>query len=127
MGVGVLLLGDGFRKFIEGGFSGAFAGIIVGSACIYITGYKKQVALTESGFSRKRIFWGKGRVDSLSWDEMEEVVLFPSDSGTTVLLPFKDRGWRVFLPGIAEDEVRDHISRFGGGVSVRTGEAIADE
>ena len=126
MAVGVALLADGFRRFIDEGLLSASAFVIIGSACFYIAGYEKRVAVTETGFIRERVFWGRGRKECLSWDEMEEIVLFPSAGGTSVLFPLKEKGWRLFLPGVSEAEVRDHISMFGGSVPVRTGEATAD-
>ncbi|OPZ39945.1 MAG: hypothetical protein BWY99_01181 [Synergistetes bacterium ADurb.BinA166] len=126
IGMGVLLFGDGLRRFLTGaGLAEASAFIIIGSACFYIAGYEKRVSLAESGFVRERLFWGKGRVERLAWSEMEEVVLFQSKSGTMVLFPLKDRGWRAFFPGKTGTEIRKFVEKHGGGVPVKIGEGTS--
>ena len=83
------------------------------------------MSLAESGFVRERLFWGKGRVERLAWSEMEEVVVFQSKSGTMVLFPLKDRGWRAFFPGKTGEEIREFVEKHGGGVPVKIGEGTS--
>lgn len=122
MGMGAFLLGDGMRRLFAGGdLSGIVAYLLVGSACIYIAGYEKKIFLSEKGFERETLFWGRGRKEQVSWDEMEEVILLPSGKGTAVLFPLEQRGWRAFFPGVREDEVREFVARFREDLPVRRG------
>ena len=48
MGMGLFLLADGMRRLFAGGgdLSGVFAYLLIGTACIYISGYEKRVSLS---------------------------------------------------------------------------------
>ncbi len=123
MGTGLFLLADGMRRLFagQGDFSGVLAFLLIGTACIYIAGYEKRITLSEKGFERETLFWGRGRKESLSWEQMEEMILLSSPRGTTLLLPVKDRGWRAFFPGVRESDIRVFVSRFSPELPVRTG------
>ena len=121
--MGIFLLADGMRRLFAGGgdLSGVFAYLLIGTACIYIAGYEKKVFLSEKGFERETLFWGRGRKEQVSWIDMEEVILLPSGKGTAVLLPVKQRGWCGFLPGVRGDEMRKFVARFREDLPVRLG------
>ncbi|NCC57324.1 MAG: hypothetical protein EOM17_06810 [Synergistales bacterium] len=58
---GLFLLADGLRRLLAGG-SGAASFVpylLVGSACVYIAGYDKKITLSEKGFLRETLFWGR--------------------------------------------------------------------
>lgn len=120
---GFFLLADGLRRVIsfQGGLSAFIPYLLVGSACVYIAGYDKQLILSEKGFSREILFWGKGRTETLPWEDMEEMVLLPSPKGTTVLFPLQERGWRVFFPGVTEEEVRSLAALYRKDLPVTSG------
>ncbi len=123
MGTGIFLLADGMRRLFAGGgdLSGVFAYILIGTACIYIAGYEKKIFLSEKGFEREILFWGRGRKEQVLWMDMEELILVPSGKGTAVLIPLKQRGWRAFFPGIREDDVGKFVARFREDLPVRKG------
>ncbi len=125
MAMGIFLLADGMRRLFAGGgdLSGVFAYLLIGTACIYIAGYEKKIFLSENGFERETLFWGRGRKDKISWNDMEEIILLPSGKGTAVLFPLKQRGWRAFFPGVREDEVRAFVARFRADLPVHKGSA----
>ncbi|NLO57124.1 MAG: hypothetical protein GX110_00100, partial [Synergistaceae bacterium] len=106
---GLFLLGDGLRRLLAGGSSAAsfVPYILVGSACVYIAGYDKKITLSEKGFLRETLFWGRGKTDLLQWEEMEELILLPSAKGTGVVFPVQGKGWRAFFPGVSEEEIRE--------------------
>lgn len=128
MGMGLFLLADGMRRLFAGGgdLSGVFAYLLIGTACIYISGYEKRVSLSEKGFERETVFWGRGRKERLPWEEMEELILLPSSRGVAVLFPVKEKGWRAFFPGVQETEVREFVLGFRKELPVRTG-SFSDE
>lgn len=120
---GFFLLADGLRRVIsfQGGLSAFIPYLLVGSACVYIAGYDKKLILSEKGFSKEILFWGKGRTETLPWEDMEEMVLLPSPKGTTVLFPLQERGWRVFFPGVTEEEVRSLAALYRKDLPVTSG------
>ena len=123
--MGIFLLADGMRRLFAGGgdLSGVFAYLLIGTACIYIAGYEKKIFLSENGFERETLFWGRGRKEQIFWKDMEEIILLPSGKGTAVLFPLKQRGWRAFFPGVCEDEVRVFVARFRADLPVHKGSA----
>ncbi len=126
---GFFLLADGLRRVISfsGGLSAFVPYLLIGSACVYIAGYDKRLILSEKGFTRETLFWGRGKTETLSWEAMEEMVLLPSPKGTMVLFPLKDRGWRVFFPGVSEEELRSAASFYRKDLPVTSGLGMSDE
>ena len=119
--MGALLLSDGMRRLFSGAveFSSFLPCILVGGACAYASGYEKTFSLSGEGFKREMLFWGKGRKEVLPWEDMEEIVLVPSQKGVTAIFPLKDGGWRAFFPGAREEDFHDLASAFRPGISVR--------
>ena len=126
---GFFLLADGLRRVLSfsGGLSAFIPYLLIGSACVYIAGYDKRLILSEAGFSKETLFWGKGRTETLSWEEMEEMVLLPSPKGTTVLFPLKEKGWRVFFPGVSEEELRSLAALYREDLPVTSGLGLGSE
>jgi hypothetical protein len=120
---GFFLLSDGLRRLLTGGggLSDFVPYLLVGSACVYVAGYDKKVTLSEKGFVRQTLFWGKGRTDILPWSEMEEMILMPAGKGTGVLFPRKDRGWRAFFPEATEADLRAAAAEYSPELPVSTG------
>ncbi|HPK06759.1 hypothetical protein [Aminivibrio sp.] len=120
---GFFLLSDGLRRLLTGGggLSDFVPYLLVGSACVYVAGYDKKVTLSEKGFVRQTLFWGKGRTDILPWSEMEEMILMPAGKGTGVLFPLKDRGWRAFFPEATEADLRAAAAEYRPELPVSTG------
>ena len=126
---GFFLLADGLRRIIsfQGGLSAFVPYLLVGSACIYIAGYDKRLVLSEKGFLKETLFWGKGRTENLPWEDMEEMILLPSPKGTMVLFPMKDKGWRVFFPGVGEEELRSLAALYRKDLPVSSGLGMTEE
>ncbi len=126
---GFFLLADGLRRIVsfQGGLSAFVPYLLIGSACVYIAGYDKQFILSEKGFSKETLFWGKGRTETLPWVDMEEMVLLPSPKGTTVLFPLKERGWRVFFSGVGEEELRSLAALYREDLPVTSGLGLESE
>ncbi len=119
---GFFLLSDGLRRLLSGGGLSAFVPyLLVGSACVYVAGYDKKVTLSEKGFVRQTLFWGKGRTEVLPWSEMEEMILMPAVKGTGVLFPLKNRGWRAFFPDATEAALRAAAAEYRPDLPVSTG------
>lgn len=126
---GFFLLADGLRRVLSfsGGLSAFIPYLLIGSACVYIAGYDKRLILSEKGFSKETLFWGRGRTETLPWVDMEEMVLLPSPKGTTVLFPLKERGWRVFFPGVGEEELRSMAALYREDLPVTSGLGLGNE
>ncbi|MBL3539631.1 hypothetical protein [Aminivibrio sp.] len=119
---GFFLLSDGLRRFLSGGGLSAFIPyLLVGSACVYVAGYDKKITLSDKGFVRQTLFWGRGRTEVLPWSEMEEMILMPAAKGTGVLFPMKNRGWRAFFPDATEADLRAAAAEFRPDLPVFTG------
>ncbi len=120
---GFFLLSDGLRRFLSGGggLSAFLPYLLVGSACVYVAGYDKKITLSDRGFVRQTLFWGRGRTDILPWNEMEEMILVPAAKGTGVLFPMKDRGWRAFFPDATEADLRAAAEEYRPDLPVSTG------
>ena len=119
--MGLFLLGDGLRRFLTvgGGVSAFLPHILIGSACIYVAGYDKKITLGEGGFTRRSLFWGRGKIQSLPWEDMEEIIILPGGKGTGAIFPIGDRGWRAFFPSATEDDLRAVVAKYRPGLPVR--------
>ena len=126
---GFFLLADGLRRVIsfQGGLSAFLPYLLIGSACVYVAGYDKRMVLSEKGFSRETLFWGRGKTETLSWENMEEMVLLSSPKGTMVLFPLKEKGWRVFFQGVGEKELRSIASFYRKDLPVTSGLGLERE
>lgn len=123
---GFFLLSDGLRRLLSGGggLSAFLPYLLVGSACVFVAGYDKKITLSEKGFVRQTLFWGKGRIDLLPWSEMEEMILMPGAKGTGVVFPLKKNGWRAFFPGATVADLRAAAAEYRPDLPVSTGSGI---
>lgn len=122
--MGLFLLADGLRRFliVGGGPSAFLPYILIGSACFYVAGYDKKISLAEGGFVRKTLFWGRGKTQSLPWEDMEEIIILPGGKGTGAIFPVDDRGWRAFFPGATEEDLRALIAEYRPDLPIRRGD-----
>lgn len=117
--IGFFLLSDGLRRlFGGGGMTGFFPNLLIGSACVYAAGYDKTIAMSEKGFERRTLFWGRGRTEILPWEDMKEVILLPAAGGTGAIFSTGDRGRRAFFPGAPEDEIRAGVRQYAPALKI---------
>ena len=73
-GMGILFTGLGMSSFISGGsMRNVLIPIFVGAVMIYVSGYERRMYIDENGATRETSFWGQRKLQSIPWNEINDV------------------------------------------------------
>jgi hypothetical protein len=124
--VGAFILGDGVRRLFlpragDSGLSTALA-LLIGAACLFITGYTRRIVLREEGVERETNVWGrKNEVLLIPARDIRYVALYPirgNRKAWHVLLASGLKTYRMTLPVTDRSELDRWLLAHTDGVQV---------
>ncbi len=101
--LGILLLGDGMRRFVrpqsEKDLYGFLGYILLGATSLFISGYKRAFVLEERGMLRETSIWGKKTEHLLlGWDAITEISWSRGKDTCLAYLEGDGVRWKIKMP-----------------------------
>ncbi len=101
--LGILLLGDGMRRFVrpqsEKDLYGFLGYIFLGAASLFVSGYKRAFVLEERGVLRETSIWGKKTEHLLlGWDAITEISWRRGENTCLAYLEGGGVRWKIKMP-----------------------------
>ena len=115
--MGVLLLGDGMRRFIapQGtrDLYSFLSYVFVGAICFLIFGYSRRVLVNEEGLVQTVNIWGrKTRKVLITWDNVERVFYSEQKNAFIAGLERGNKGYRISVDLKDKDSLREIIQYY---------------
>ncbi|MCL2146384.1 MAG: hypothetical protein FWH52_01130 [Synergistaceae bacterium] len=115
--MGVLLVGDGMRRFIAPrgtrDFYSFLSYIFVGAICLFVFGYSRRLFVNEEGLVQTLNIWGrKTKKVIIAWSDVERVSY--AEQKNTFIAGFErgNKGYRISVDLKDKDSLRELVQHY---------------
>jgi hypothetical protein len=105
--LGIFLLGDGLRQYLGNYGLGMIASkLLIGSACLYVLGFRKRLYLAGEGLVKETRTWLSNNREVFPWGEVKFVTLAFRGDKMMALFERDITGWRLPFERADEERLR---------------------